>query len=314
MHRIRRMAFTLVELLVVIAIIAMLVALLLPAINMAKEAARRSTCANHLKQVALAQLNFETARGHFAPGNLGPIPAGPGSGDYQYLGTLVYGLPYMEEAALYDQIPTEKSIDKIDKPWFQNKITWELSKTKIALFLCPSANSDGNPLLLINSYFSPLRAKVIIEGMVNTPFTSTGLTNYLGSAGVGANKNSSKKELDRRRGIFYNRSKLSIIPDGVSKTLMIGETLGWYRQGHATHPPTWMGSGALPVYKGLLTQPQEGPYYSSRHVSQSVGFAFADGHVKYFPIDTTQAVLISLSAIDNGSDDTWTISETRQGT
>ena len=299
MGKLSKKAFTLVELLVVIAIIAILVSLLLPAVNMAKEAARRATCSNHLKQVAFAQLNFENAHGYFAPGNLGPIPAGPGNSNVQFLGTLVYGLPYMEEAGLYDRITTEKNINKIDKPWFQNEITWEVAKAKISPFLCPSADSNGSPLLLINSYFSPTRAKVIIEGMVDpTMFTSDGLTNYLGSAGVGANKTNNKKELDKRRGIFYNRSKLRIIPDGVSKTLMIGETLGWFRRGYADHPASWMGSGALPVYKGLKYNPKGGPYYSSSHVNHSVGFAFGDGHVKYLPISTTQAIIIALGAIN----------------
>jgi prepilin-type N-terminal cleavage/methylation domain-containing protein/prepilin-type processing-associated H-X9-DG protein len=69
----KRAAFTLVELLVVIAIIGVLVGLLLPAVQAAREAARRNSCTNNLKQLALALLNYESARGHLPAGQLGPF-------------------------------------------------------------------------------------------------------------------------------------------------------------------------------------------------------------------------------------------------
>ncbi len=305
--------FTLVELLVVIAIIAMLVALLLPAISMAKESARRSMCANNLKQLALAQLNYEAAKGHFAPGNLGPIPSGPGDGTFQFLGTLVYGLMHMEESSLYDRIDTDKNIDRTDEVWFENEISWQVAQTKVSTFLCPSADSDGNPLLLINSFFHAPIARVRIEGIVDTKYSNIGLTNYLGCAGAGANKTNNKLRLDQHRGIFYNRSKVTMIPDGTSKTIMLGETLGWYRLGKPLHPASWIGSGALPVFKALeIKSDASGPYYSSGHITGSVGFAFGDGHVKYLTTDTPQNILLSLGGIDDGMDETFIIREARQ--
>src|SRR3954447_6271252 len=97
----KRAAFTLVELLVVIAIIGILVALLLPAIQAAREAARRSQCQNHMKQIGLATLNFETQKKYLPPSKW----AEKGTAIGQTVGhsTLSYLLPYVEETALADQ-------------------------------------------------------------------------------------------------------------------------------------------------------------------------------------------------------------------
>jgi prepilin-type N-terminal cleavage/methylation domain-containing protein/prepilin-type processing-associated H-X9-DG protein len=110
-----RSGFTLIELLVVIAIIAILVGLLLPAVQKVREASMRTQCVNNLKQIVLASMTYESANHELPPGNnisanstdanggaynIGPPCAGP------YTGVLAYLLPYMEQNAVYSQIPT----------------------------------------------------------------------------------------------------------------------------------------------------------------------------------------------------------------
>ena len=295
-----RVAFTLVELLVVIAIIGMLVAILLPAVRMAKESARRATCTNHLRQSATAQLNFEAAQGHFAPGNLGPMPPGPADDKSQLLGTLVFSLPFTEETSVYDRIGVRKEIGRRDDPWFTDEDTWRAAHTRIAVFICPSATSDSvtSPLLYLNSYHEKPASRTTVQSSLLTNISPLGLTNYVGCAGMGGNK-TGIKAIDKRRGIFYNRSKVTRIPDGASKTLMVGETLGWFFDFEPRNAVTWMGSGSLPVFNGLGMH-DEGPSFSSNHGGGGVGFAFGDGHIKYLSPTINQNVLTALGGIDDG--------------
>src|SRR4051794_706762 len=98
----RRRAFTLVELLVVIAIIGILVALLLPAIQAAREAARRSSCSNNLKNLGLAALNHHDVMKHF-PVSYGAAYAGEAPVPQSGAGWILNMLPQLEETTLYDQ-------------------------------------------------------------------------------------------------------------------------------------------------------------------------------------------------------------------
>ena len=96
-----RGAFTLVELLVVIAIIGILVALLLPAIQSAREAARRTSCVNGLKNIALACLNYESSKGSLPPGS---TLAAPNKGTASGIGWPVLILPYVEESTVSEKV------------------------------------------------------------------------------------------------------------------------------------------------------------------------------------------------------------------
>src|SRR5437773_5038189 len=101
----RRSGFSLIELLVSISIIGILTSLLLPAVQMVREAARRSQCRNNLRQLALAAHNFEEARTR--------LPAGM---DFQHVGPIVYLLPFLEQHTYYDEF----SFDQAYVYWWQS--------------------------------------------------------------------------------------------------------------------------------------------------------------------------------------------------
>ncbi len=158
-----REGFTLVELLVVIAIIGILVGLLLPAVQAAREAARRMQCSNNLKQLALAAHNFESTFKRFPPSNNGPWddaadahfsggPSGVSLSEGPGFGTCVYLMPFMEQTALYNRLQKSRGADDHSKtgftsgtfkavegqPWWYINNDWDLGQFKVPTFLCPS--------------------------------------------------------------------------------------------------------------------------------------------------------------------------------
>ena len=128
----KRQAFTLVELLVVIAIIGILVGMLLPAVQAVRESARRIECANNLRQIGLASLNYESALETLPPPNIG-------GGDFSTLGsTFVLLLPWLEQGNRFDQYDLEMSISAPGN--------LELTSAVLPVYLCPSmqrADSTG---------------------------------------------------------------------------------------------------------------------------------------------------------------------------
>ncbi len=132
------LAFTLVELLVVIAIIGVLVALLLPAVQTARESARRMTCANQLKQVGIAIHNFHDTRGGLPPNTIGSITR-----------ITLWGLilPFMEQATIYDNLKyrSHDFQDELINTNFWNTLTEEERRQyNIKTYFCPSRRSTGS--------------------------------------------------------------------------------------------------------------------------------------------------------------------------
>ncbi|SIO47095.1 prepilin-type N-terminal cleavage/methylation domain-containing protein/prepilin-type processing-associated H-X9-DG domain-containing protein [Singulisphaera sp. GP187] len=194
----RRRAFTLIELLVVVSIIGLLIGLLLPAVQAARESARRMQCTNNLKQIGLGAHNFETANGAFPPGT-SPGPS--------YASTLVFLLPFLEQGSRYDQFDLTTNVSST---W----TNWTVRSQDISGFLCPSDPSTGQ-------WLEPL----VKAGQ---PPVASGRTNYYGNLGAHAwafNQSGTSVKDSRYAGVFaYTSStRMSEITDGSSNTVMFAE-------------------------------------------------------------------------------------------
>jgi prepilin-type N-terminal cleavage/methylation domain-containing protein len=268
----KRRAFTLVELLVVIAIIGILVALLLPAIQAAREAARRARCQSNIHNVALAVLNFESAKKRLP---VGFVATGPQDGIESW-GWAVFVLPYLEEQAIYDQMrPSETFLQPVDGTRKGSRNLADLltagkatpselqpAQTPISVFRCPSDTTpDLVPCIQATGGCTagpqPKRTQdtdlwersfrgVYAPGSFLPP-----ASNYIGNRGMidagcnggsGSGTAASPWKPDEHRcasnGVFFGNSQVSMkqITDGTGKTFMLGERDKFCLSG------TWLGA------------------------------------------------------------------------
>ncbi len=289
-----RGGFTLVELLVVIAIIGVLVALLLPAVQAAREAARRSQCGNNLKQVALAAHNFHDTYNRFPPGMLAaqPLTTYNGSTD-QGIGPIASILPYLEQTATRELILRSVQPEVQEPLWWNEPSTQNASRLKTNVFVCPSTSPyqhlPNNTMLVIYPYdYTPPSGgnSGIIHytgQLLSDPAgLAVGRTNYMAVGGYLGNI----PGWDQYKGIFFNRSKTTMasILDGTSNTLMFGEATGGrtVKSGSSAatrdYGFTWMGGGYLATGGGLGGSKQFGGF-NCEHPGVTQ-FALADGSVR----------------------------------
>lgn len=288
-----RTAFTLVELLVVIAIIGILIAMLLPAVQQIREAARRIQCANNIRQQSIAMLNYESAHQHFPPGFGFPNQAMWSA----------FILPFIEQNNLHDTLDLNSDFG-IGSTGSENNIL--AMGVPLEVMRCPSANvpeTEVDPF--VGSERSPSCYLACASGLLSH---EAGARPW---AGMNANAG-----LPRSDGIFYVNSKtgFSMLTDGSSSTVLIGESLpdqfllGIDRAGNLQKVDHWsvgsgelfsqelysgtnsaensecMGSTACPINSILMgdltTIDEKELAFGSRHPG-GANIAFADGHIQF---------------------------------
>jgi prepilin-type processing-associated H-X9-DG protein len=287
-----------VELLVVIAILGILFALLMPAIQSAREAARRASCLNNQTQIARAILTYEAGQGSFPAGRVGCdsttdvaiCPPGQPVEKMTAASGFVSILPQLEQRALYDELDVAhgglwtRNMD--DLTWYSVPGKAAGVKKRVQVLVCPSDNSEP-----LTDYYLPVIAATgsyaFVQGTVG-PASSDGAP----SAGYQAEKAAKIVAKYENDGMFryVTRRRAKEVVDGLSGTLMVGEVI-------FAHDPssvnTWtyarLNADSLRTTANPLhTQPTEGEYrdglqngaFASEHPSGGV-FSYVDGHVAF---------------------------------
>ena len=250
-----RKAFTLVELLVVIAIIGILIGMLLPAVQQVREAARRTTCANNMRQIAIGMLNYESALGELPPGLRNDLqPNASGIIQDESWRTLwawgAFTLPYLEQTNQFDILKvrdrTPQQFKNANTALFRTAM-----QTKIPTFRCPS-DPENN--------YGGMNNRRKVNGVASA------VSNYVGNAGHGhpvwrdmdVDGNGTTWAFEKNNGAFGGQGgkKLSKFTDGTTNSILLGERVyhpgyqdpslsnqGWY----GTDP----GAGNIYATRGL---------------------------------------------------------------
>ena len=310
----QRRGFSLVELLVVIAIIAVLIGLLLPAVQRVRESANQTTCRNNLHQMGLALLSYHDKVGHFPPAYLfdethpdrlvvgeinewtyhnasswEPMLTFPGWGWASYL------LPHMELGSLADQIDLKKAVE--------NPINKDLRERVIKWYVCPSDVNTG---------------VFMVKSQLNKPLAQFATNSYAACYGTGGSIGELPAKGD---GIFFRNSKTAIseITDGSSTTIAIGE------RGSILCQASWIGAVSegtvrveptAPVYVRAVEEPatavmaRTGWHQLNGHYSEVYDFfsphaglgmfLFADGSVRSMGVNTSLDVWKALGSRAGG--------------
>ena len=226
MRSVSRLGFTLVELLVVIAIIGILIALLLPAVQAAREAARRSQCTNNLKQIGLALHNYNSSFNKFPPGYIAKIPNNITSSETGCWAWGTFVLPFLEQGSVYDALDPRgpRSPDVVAA----TPAGLAALQTPLDVFRCPS--DTGPPLNnydntcpgheMTGAYYS----RFITDGSAKIPIATS---NYVMCANAGDSTTPAvfPSQYGPALGIGFQNSSIRFrdITDGTSNTFAVGE-------------------------------------------------------------------------------------------
>jgi prepilin-type N-terminal cleavage/methylation domain-containing protein/prepilin-type processing-associated H-X9-DG protein len=320
-RRLRRVGFTLVELLVVIAIIGVLVAILLPAIQAAREAGRRMQCRNNIKQLALAANNHLDVNKFFPTGGWGWGWAGDPNYGYdlnQPAGWMYNILPFIEEAALHD---LGKGTAENSAP--RREAIKAAIETPVPLYFCPTRRSaESVPFVHGQNYYNlgSLRPKVVgrndyvaCAGDTAVLAECLGPSNYQTGLKSGDSCwNASNNNRMNGMNVLRNSGLIGLkkVKDGVSKTILIGEKYlqaktyetsdhdndqGW-NLGHDRDIVRWCD---LPPYNDALGQPSRYSVFGSAHPG-GMQISMADGSVHTIPYEVDLVVFRRLGVRNDG--------------
>jgi prepilin-type N-terminal cleavage/methylation domain-containing protein/prepilin-type processing-associated H-X9-DG protein len=296
-HRVvaSRPGFTLIELLVCIAIIALVIGLILAAVQRSRAAAARLDCLNRMKQLGLGLQNYHAATGSLPPG----ISIKSDKGKFPYLGWHARLLPYVEQEAVWRRVQLAFQTDPALDQFYGHPPHAENLAAVIKLYACPADSR--------------------LPGPVQLSVVSVSLTSYLGVSG---------QDQYRLGGVLFpdSHTRFTDISDGTSNTIAIGERppppsfrLGWWYRGwgQSKDGSGEMILGAVEVNEtidncqagpqkyrqGRLSDECDALHYWSLH-SGGANFAFADGSVRLLSY-ASEGILPALSTRSGGETATW---------
>ncbi len=286
-----RRGFSLIELLVVLGVMALLIALLLPAVQHAREAGARTQCLNNLKQIGLGLQQYHDAGNVLPPGMIPDDGVTP----YPWLSWQARVLPYLELEALWQQ--TQDSYNHNRSPFFRMPSHPGMA-TVVPVFICPS---DGR-----ESALRPMQKPPVVA-----------FTHYLGVNGT---------NLNTKDGVLFCRSaiRFAAIRDGLSNTIMVGERppspdayYGWWYAGQGIDDTgafdmilgaRELNTGGLSIVScpkgpynfapGQVDNMCDVPHFWSQH-PYGANFVFADGSARLLPY-SAKAILPALATCAGG--------------